>query len=111
MPANESQGVPAKGNKFLRRALTQAAHAAAHSKDTYLSFQYHRIAARRGGNRAAIAVGHSILIIIYHMLKKRMQYIELGANYFDKRRENATVNRAVKRLESLGYKVTLEMVA
>jgi hypothetical protein len=45
------------------------------------------------------------------MLKKRMQYIELGANYFDKRRENATVNRVVKKLESLGYKVTLEKVA
>jgi len=100
-----------KGNKFLRRALTQAARAAANSKDTYLSAQYHRIAARRGANRAAIAVGHSILVIIYHMLKKRMPYIELGANYFDKCREKATVNRAVKRLESMGYRVTLEIVA
>lgn len=100
-----------KGNNFLRSTLIQAAHAAARSKDTYLSAQYHRIAARRGEKRAAVAVGHSILVIIYHMLKNRMPYTELGANYFDKRREKATVDRAVKRLESLGYRVTLESVA
>lgn len=99
-----------KGNKFLRKALIQAAQAAAKSKNTYLSAQYHRIAARRGDKRAAVAVGH-ILVSIYHILKKRMPYFELGANYFDQRREKATVNRAVKRLEALGYKVTLEAVA
>lgn len=100
-----------KGNKALRSSLIQAVHAAATSKDTYLAAQYHRIAARRGSNRAAVAVGHSILVIAYHMLKNRKPYFELGANYFDKRREKATVNHAVKRLESLGYKVTLEITA
>lgn len=68
-----------KGNKALRSALVEAARAASKTKDTYLSAQYRRIAARRGKNRAAVAVGHTILVIIYHILKKRQPYIELGA--------------------------------
>ena len=72
------------------------------------SAQYHRIAARRGSNRAATAVGHSILVIAYHLLKKRQPYHDLGANYFDKRKSAAVLNSAVKRIEALGYKVIVE---
>ncbi len=97
-----------KGNNALRSTLVDAAHAAARTKDTYLSAQHQRIAARRGANRAAVAVGHSILVITYHVLKKRQPYIELGANYLDERRKQTTVNRAVKKLEDLGFKVHLE---
>ncbi|MCL6479330.1 MAG: IS110 family transposase [Peptococcaceae bacterium] len=98
-----------KGNKSLRITLTEAARAAAHTKDTYLSAQYQRLVSRRGANRAAIAVGHRILVIVYHILKTGMPYRELGANYFDQRRKNAVVNNMVKRLNSLGFKVTIEV--
>jgi len=98
-----------KGNKSLRTTLTEAARAAAHTKDTYLSAQYQRLVSRRGANRAAIAVGHSILVIVYHILKTGMPYRELGANYFDQWRKNAVVNNMVKRFNSLGFKVTIEV--
>ncbi|WP_347246575.1 IS110 family transposase [Thermogutta sp.] len=97
-----------KGNKSLRTTLTEAARAAAHTKDTYLSAQYHRIASRRGANRAAVAVGHSILVSAYHILKTGKPYQELGANYFDQRRKKIVVNNMIKRLNSLGFKVTIE---
>lgn len=97
-----------KGNKSLKTTLTEAARAAAHTKDTYLSAQYQRIASRRGANRAAVAVGHSILVRAYHILKTGKPYQELGANYFDQRRKNAIVNNMIKRLNSLGFKVTIE---
>jgi len=97
-----------KGNKHLKTALVQAAHAAGRRKDHYLGAQYRRIAARRGKQRAAIAVAHSILVIAYHMLKRGTEYVELGGDYFDKRNEQQVQQRLVKRLEKLGYKVLLE---
>jgi transposase len=97
-----------KGNVHLRAALVRAARSAARTKGTYLSALYHRLAARRGANRAAVAVGHAILVIIYHMLNKGTRYQDLGPNHFDKLNERATVSRAVARLEALGYKVILE---
>ena len=104
-------GKTTQGNKHLKSALTEAARAAAKTKDTYLAAQYKRIAARRGKNRAAIAVGHSILVMVYHILKGNNPFIELGENYFVKQREKAIVKHAVKRLESLGYEVKLESKA
>jgi transposase len=95
-----------KGNPWLRRLVVQVARAAARKKDSYLSAQYRRIAARRGANRAAIAVAHSILIIIYYLLQRRCTYSELGGNYFDERDREATVRSLTSRLENLGYKVT-----
>ena len=80
-------GHTTRGNKKLRSSLIEAAHAVSRSKKTYLSAQYHRIAARRGKKRAAVAVGHSILVIVYHMLKRKVPYQDLGPDYFDKRRE------------------------
>jgi transposase len=97
-----------KGNKVLRAALNQAAHAAARTKGTYLSAQYHRLAARRGKKKAIMAVSHSILVIAYHLIKRKEPYRDLGADYFDKRRPEATAKRLVKRLEQLGYQVLLQ---
>jgi len=104
-------GKTTKGNKSLRATLVLAARAAAKSKNTYLYAQYRRIAARRGGNRAAVAVGHSILVMTYHMLKNRETYKELGSDYFDQRKKDSVIKNSIRRLESLGLKVTVEAAA
>jgi len=96
-----------KGNRWLRTALVEAAHGAAHSKETYLSAQYHRLAARRGAKKATVALGHTILVIIYHVLSEDTDYYELGGNYFDERDRQAVQQRLVRRLEKLGYQVSL----
>jgi transposase len=100
-------GQTRKGNQWLRTGLVQAANAAARQKNTYLSAQYHRLAARRGRQRALIAVAHSILVIAYHMLQRHEPYHELGANYFDERKRSSLANRLTRRLERLGYTVWL----
>lgn len=99
-----------KGNQKLRSSLIEAARAASRAKDTYLSSQYHRIAARRGANRAAVAVAHSILIIVYHILKRKQPYIELGPTYYEEKKRNMIIRQSLKKLESLGLKVTVESV-
>lgn len=104
-------GKTTKGNKHLKSALTQAAHAAGRSKDTYLNAQYRRLASRRGKKRAAVAVAHSILVIAYHLLKNGTVYTDLGADYFEQRNEQQVQKQLVKRLERLGYKVTIEPLA
>lgn len=98
-----------RGNRWLRSALTLAARGALRRADTYLNAQYHRLAARRGDKRAVMGVAHSILVTIYNMLQKNIQYEELGPDYFDKRNSKSTILRAVQRIERLGYKVTLEV--
>jgi transposase len=100
-----------KGNKKLRAALVEAAHSAAKTKNTYLSSQYQRLAARIGKKRAAVAVGHTILTIVYHLLNKRQLYVELGADYFDRRKKEIVIKQSIKRLEILGCKVTVEAIA
>lgn len=100
-----------KGSPWLREALVEAAQAAVRAKKTYLASQYHRIAPRRGAKRAIVAVGHTILVIVYHILKHQRPYVDLGANYFDEQDKTAIVRRSVKRLEKLGYKVTVEPAA
>lgn len=101
-------GKTRKGNKKLRQALVEAARSAARTKDTYLSSQYHRIAARRGANRAAIAVGHTILTIVYYLLTRNEDYVELGADFYDQRRKDMVIKQSIKRLQSLGVKVSIE---
>jgi len=96
-------------NPWLSSTLVEAAWAAVRVKATYLSAQYHRIAARRGKKRAIVAVAHSILVIIFHMLSKHTPYQDLGGNYFDERQRDQTTRRAVNRLQRLGYKVSLEL--
>ncbi len=97
-----------KGNLWLRAILIEAAHAAGRTRDTYLSAQYHRLAARRGKNKAAVAVGHTLLVIIYHLLRDPDIYRELGGAYFDQYERHAVQRRLVRRLQRLGYSVHLE---
>lgn len=104
-------GKTTKGDPWLRAALVEAAHAAGRTKNTYLSAQYRRLASRRGKKRAAVAVGHSILVIAYHLLERSCGYEELGGDYFDKRDRQGVERRLVRRLEGLGYKVSLDPVA
>ena len=105
----QRSGKTRKGSPWVRALLVQAAHAAARTKGTDLAAQYRRIAARRGKSRAAVAVGHSILVIAYHLLQRGTDYQDLGPNYFDERDRQATERRLVHRLEGLGYKVSLEL--
>ena len=97
-----------KGNRVLRAGLTQLAHAAVRTKETYLSVFYHRIAARRGKKRAIMAVAHSIVVSAFYMLTRNESYRELGATYFDEQRREHTVDRLAQRLARLGYTVHLE---
>jgi transposase len=99
-----------KGSPWLRHCLIEAAHGAARTKNKYLSSQYHRLAARRGKKKAQVAVGHSILVIAYHLLTRKQPYSDLGANYFDERDRQAVTKRCLNRLQKLGFKVTLENV-
>jgi transposase len=101
-------GKTRKGSRWLRHALIEAAHGAARTKNKYLKSQYHRVAAHRGKKKALVAVGHSILIISYHLLTRGQDYTDLGTNYFDERDRTAVRYRCVKRLEKLGFKVSLQ---
>jgi transposase len=104
-------GKTRKGSPWLRALLVQAAHAASRKKQTYLAAQYRRLTARRGKKRAAIAVGHSILVIAYHILKAGTTYDDLGPASFDTRERAGVERRLVRRLEALGYTVTLQPTA
>jgi transposase len=104
-------GKTRKGSPYLRNALVEAAHAAVRTKQTYLAAQYRRLAARRGRKRALVALAHTMLTIIYHMLKRKEPYRELGANYFDERDRQAVEKRLVGRLRKLGYEVALHSTA
>ena len=97
-----------KGNRWLKRTLVQAAWAASHTKGTYLVAQYRRLAKRRGVKRALVAVGHTLLVIIYHVLKRGTVYAELGADFLERLEPARLTRQLVKRLEALGHKVTLE---
>jgi transposase len=97
-----------KGSKWLRRALVEAAHGAARTKDKYFKNQYHRLAGRRGKKRAIVAVGHSLLVTGYYLITRGRDYEDLGANYFDERNKEMVKRQAVKRLEKLGFQVELK---
>jgi transposase len=101
-------GKTGKGNQWLRTALVEAAHAVAHTKDTYLYSQFHHVAARRGKKRALIAVGHSILCIVWHLLEHDCEYVDLGSRYLEERDRQQIQRRLVRRLEDFGYQVKLE---
>ena len=104
-------GKTRKGSPWLRAALIEAAHGAAKSKGTYLSAQFRRLVSRRGKKKALVAVAHSILVIAYHVLTRRGIYQELGGNYFDERERRAVERRLTRRLERLGYQVTLKPIS
>jgi transposase len=100
-----------KGNVWLGEILTECAWAAARSRGTYLGAQFWRFARRIGKKRAAVAVGHSILVIAWHLLSHECDYADLGGNYFAKRDAERARSRAISQLEALGYHVTLEVAA
>jgi transposase len=113
---NESAGkrrssrIP-KGNVYLKTALVEAANSAAKAKGTYLRDKFYRLKARRGYKRAAVAVGHKILVAIYHMLSHQVCYNELGDVYLDNLNKHHVTRNLVNRLERLGYAVTLQQKA
>jgi len=100
-------GKARKGNRWLRAALIQAAHAAGRTQ-TYLGEQYRRISKRRGKKRAAVAVGHSILVIYYHMMLTGEHYQEKGVAFFQQRDQQQQERRLIQRLEHMGYQVSLQ---
>jgi transposase len=95
------------GAPGLRSGWVAAARGAVRSKNTYLTAQYHRLAARRGDKRAIVAVAHSILVIVYHVLTRKEPYRELGGDYFERRNPEARAKRLARQIEKLGYTVTL----
>ncbi len=101
-------GKTTKGNRWLRAALGEAAWAAAHTKGTYFNAQFRRIAARRGPKRAAVAVQHSILTVIYHLLRDGLVYQDLGPKHFERLNTAHLTRHHVAKLEALGFKVSLE---
>lgn len=103
-------GKTRKGSPWLRGTLVEAAWAASRTKKTYFKAQYHRLAGRRGKKRAIVAVGHSILVTAYYLLRDGVAYRELGENFFDRLHGDRLTRHLVKRLESLGHRVTLEPV-
>ena len=101
-------GYTGRGSPWLSATLAEVAQAAARTKDTYLSARYRRIASRRGRKRAVTAISRTVLKIIYHMLRDGTEYRDLGGGYFDQRDKHYTVLRNVRRIERLGYQVTLK---
>jgi transposase len=99
------------GNRWLRRALCQASWAASRKKNSYLSAQFKRIAARRGVKRALIALAHAILIIVYMMLKTSKSYHELGGDYLEQINKEQLQNYLVRRLQRLGLTVSVQPAA
>jgi transposase len=104
-------GKPTRGNRWLGEVLIECAWAAARSRDTYLAAQYWRLARRIGKNKAAVAVGHSILVIAWHLLTDDCDYQDLGGDYFVRRDTERQRQRAVAQLQALGYRVVLEPAA
>jgi len=100
-------GKTRKGSPWLRAALIEAGWANTRTRG-YLGAQYRRLARRRGKKKALVAVGHSILVIAYHILKDGTTYRELGPDYFDTRESARLQQRLIARLETLGLRVTVQ---
>jgi transposase len=94
-----------KGNKSLRRVLTQAAWAASHCKTGYLRAFFNRVKSRRGWGKAIVALAHKIQIIAFNMLKNGTPYHELGSDYYDRLNPTRTAKRLIQRLQALGYQI------
>ena len=88
--------------------LVGAAISAARTEGSYLKDKFHRLKARRGALRAALAIAHKILVAAYHMLAKNLPYCDLGEAYLDQISQTRTIANLKRRLDRLGYKVTLE---
>ena len=97
-------GRTGKEDPWLRTALVEAAHSAGHTKETYLAAQFRRITARRGRKTATVAVAHTLLVIVYQLLTRQQDYVDLGSAHFDERDRQAAQRQLVRRLEALGRK-------
>ena len=104
----QRSGKRRNGNLYLQRMLTPAAWSATRTKETYLAAQYKSLVRHKGKQRALVAVGHSLLIIAYHLLSRRVDYQELGGDYFDQLNFQSQRTRLIKKLETLGMRVTVE---
>ena len=104
----QKSGRARKGNIHLRAILVGAAISASRTKGSYLKDKFHRLKARRGALRAALAIAHKILVSAYHMLAKNSPYRDLGEAYLDQIGQSRTVANLKRRLERLGYRVILE---
>lgn len=96
-----------KGNKYLKETLVECARVAIRKKGSFFYAKYCKIAARRGGKRALIAVAHRMLVIIYHILKNKNHFFDLGSDYFVKLDEERIKNRNINILKKMGYEVSL----
>ena len=97
-----------KGNKLLKTTLTVCANSAVKNKDSYFYAQFKRISAHRGKKRAIIAVAHSMLIAIYHMLKDNVDFVDLGSDYYNRFNKEKKINAYIKKLQALGAVVELK---
>jgi hypothetical protein len=104
-------GATGKGNVWLQTALIEAAWSASNQKGTYYHALYRRLAARRGPKRAIVAVAHALLTAIYYMLRDGVVHRDLGPDHFDRLDRDAVISRNVRRLEKLGYHVSLQPIA
>jgi transposase len=99
-----------KANRYLKRAMCQAAWAASHTKNSYLSAFYRRMAIRKGANKAIMALAHHMIVVVHQVLSRKEEYVEFGGDYYDQRNKPRTVARLVMRLTRLGYQVDLRQV-
>lgn len=104
MPVKKS-GKTTHGNKQVKAILTESAWGASRTKGTFLSSKYRKLVGKRGKKRAIVAVAHAILVIAYHLIKEKKNFVELGAGYVDSKRRNAQLNYYRKRIEELGAEI------
>ena len=107
----QRSGRTRQGNPWLRSIVTECAWAASRSKHTYFQAQYHRLAPRLGKNRAILAVAHAMLYVSWHLLSRQVEFQDLGADYFQTIHQEGQTKACVRKLQKLGYKVTLELAA
>lgn len=98
-----------KGNKYLKSILIQCAKSAQKDKESFFHAQYQRIVVRRGANRATVAVAHSMLIAIYHMLKGNVPFKDLGSDYYTKFNTESKAKYYMKKLQELGLSVPVSL--
>ena len=104
-------GKTREGNRYLRTTLVESAQGAARKKDSYPKALFHRLAGKRGKKRAMVAIAHSTLETAYYVLSRKQPYRDLGGNYFDQRNPAVVLKRLLKRIENLGFQVTVVPLA
>ena len=100
-------GSTCKGNRYLRRILTQSAWSVMRKKDCYLTALFRRVSVKGGRKKAALAVAHRMLIIAWHIIQNGTVYEELGGNHYDRLHPDRSARRLIKRLEQIGFQVTV----